>query len=261
MEIITKYEIMTGFAECKGHIEEYYPGYGCDKNVITDPEWIRSYRNKEDALNALNQHSCSAHEFNSPSGAMLKVKEYWVEKNSYGEEDGELYEQALIAFAEPSALTKSKMPDKVSDVILKTIDKNVETFCNAYKTDWYDYDRLKVRYCNKDDKFIVMLRDTGVDTAFLSGYKCSYANIRQSKARINLNSSKKYLYYNGKSLTIISKNIASNLCDKAFSSLPPEYVKEEELKRSNQKYITLYEYLKERGCGIEPQSPKNTQSR
>jgi len=270
MEIITKYEIKTDSAECKGHIKEYYPGYGHDNNIVTEAEIVESYDKKEDALNALCEYDCSAHEFNSSSGTMLKIKEYWVEENSYDAADGKWYSGGdIIAFARPSDLTRAKMSDKVSDAILNIIDKNVDVIALAYKTDWYEVDRPIVCSIPKEASFIVMIRDTGVDTVLLNSMKSSYSNIRRAQDWIKLNSTKRYLYYNGQSLSVIPKNVAETLCNKAFSELPSDYVKAEESKKLNQKSSTvgewllpqLEEYLKEHGFDVEPRSPQNTQSR
>lgn len=80
-----KYELKKNSIE----IKKADVAQGCAVNDMNaEPEVVKSFDNKDDALNELKNYSTEIRDFSSPVGTMCSVTEYFVEENEY-DEDGE----------------------------------------------------------------------------------------------------------------------------------------------------------------------------
>lgn len=107
---------------------------------------------------------------------------------------------------------------------LKALDEQVRTIVTAYIDDWLIYDRPRIEKCSDTDKFILLLRETGVDTVFLSGPELSYTNMLWSEACLDSGRSKKYILYSDGKISEINSKKAIALRKEAYSNLPEEYI-------------------------------------
>ena len=130
----------------------------------------------------------------------------------------------------------------VKHEVIDAIDRLVDDFVSNYSSDWYDYDRDRVKKCNDDDCFVVMLRKTGVDTMFLKGSPVSYVNLLWSHSCLESDRSSIYLYYDGFLLNPIDRVKVVSLYDATWNSLPDEYVREMESSSMGDFPFTLMQW-------------------
>ena len=96
---MVRYEIIKNTREIsykkRSEIKE-----GCTLNQRDqEPEIIKAFDKKEDALNELKSYKSDISKFNGVAGLYYLVTEYYVEKNEY-DEDGEFVEDfGILAFS------------------------------------------------------------------------------------------------------------------------------------------------------------------
>lgn len=142
----------------------------------------------------------------------------------YNQDEGK-YVVSFMQSALEESLSKRK-GDYIKKDILDKLDKLVDKTVHHYKTDWTIHDRDRVLDSPSNARFICMLRDTGCDTAFLSGKYLSLDNLDWSGACLERQRSEKYIYYDGKKLQSIPYEKAKKLFDEVWKSLPKEYFEE-----------------------------------
>ncbi len=125
---------------------------------------------------------------------------------------------------------------------LKDIDKLVDMSVKHYRTDWYKHDRPRAE---KDDHFVISLRDMGVDTLFL-GCEKSYGNMMWIKACLDSERALAIYEYNKGEITLISHERAKEILAQAKESCPDGYIEEcERLWNERKPQPTVKEYLEE----------------
>lgn len=107
-------------------------------------------------------------------------------------------------------------------ITLEDIDKLVEMSVTWYKSDWFKIDRP---HAEKDNHFVISLRESGVDCLWL-GCEKSYGNIIWARSCFDSERAKAiYLYDMGK-LTLISHTEAKEILAKAEESCPDGYIED-----------------------------------
>lgn len=99
--------------------------------------------------------------------------------------------------------------------ILERIDSVVAGYVNQYASDWTEIDRRFVEKSEDSMPFLVMMRPSGVDVAFLEGEYSTMENAFHSQAALPHH--ELFLYYDGERLKSITRSAAEKLCGQAVS--------------------------------------------
>lgn len=99
--------------------------------------------------------------------------------------------------------------------ILERIDSVVAGYVNQYASDWTEIDRPQVEKCSDQDSFLVMMRPSGVDVAFLDGEFATKENVLHSQAAVP--NHELFLYYTDEVMQSVTRSVAQKLCDEAVA--------------------------------------------
>ncbi len=111
--------------------------------------------------------------------------------------------------------------------IIKQIDAIVDKTLTDNKADWTEFDRNFLMQMHDREKFLLMLYSEGTHLVPLSDAHVSWDDLRFARA-FSLpanNNNMTFLSYNGKELSIITKEASDALLDDAVRRLPRRYVK------------------------------------
>ena len=137
------------------------------------------------------------------------------------------------------------------DEAIKKIDGLVDDLVTLYKTDWTVHDRPRAEKCREIDSFMVSIRDTGIDTLFITGPCKSYSN--QNWFAASLAQEREGVvcfYYSGHKKTFrrVSHSEAERICKKSEDMLSQEYIACcVERAADGFAALTEFEWEKERG--------------
>ena len=124
---------------------------------------------------------------------------------------------------------------------LADIDKLVEKNVKHYKTDWYEHDRPRAE---KDNHFVISIRDTGVDCMYLGAEK-GWNNLDWSRACFDSERAKVIYEYNNGTLKKIDHDKAKEILKEAIENCPEGYVEECKKLHPMYDYIPSVEQYKE----------------
>ena len=103
---------------------------------------------------------------------------------------------------------------------LHDVDRLVDMSVKMYRSDWYEIDRP---HAEKDDTFIISLRDTGVDCLWM-GVEKNYANMKWAKACYESERADAIYLYNHGELSLLNHKKAMALLEQLIESCPDDYL-------------------------------------
>lgn len=118
----------------------------------------------------------------------------------------------------------SRSSIKVDEGIIEKLDSLVDNLVLNYKSDWTQILRPRISSFDKNDSFLVVLRQDGVSAVVLKGFDTDYVNLLSGKACLDSEKAEKYMFYDNGKLKSVSHSEALSMVKKAIKELPSDYV-------------------------------------